>query len=419
MEENKVTMEIIESEQYKRANIRFNGKPAEEICEELKKEGWFYSRNHNVWYPKNDATEKSMEFAKHIKETYFPENGEVRIITEATEKDELVSMLQNGSSLSEILSKLSDMYGEEAVHEAFEKAKDGIEEKTEPSVIKEEIEEAEEEVTEDTTPAQEPPAPAESENLYPDDVNGAKTKLGDIVRETFLKVPENDESVTAEDRQKRYEKWYQPMVDEIKAGNQDILKAVTDFDMNKEKHKSGNSYYSAEEAFNRDVQYKLLPSLCEKVQDKIRADYDKKKIPYVIMYSSESPVFPSENKIYTLKEFNELLLQADKEFHNRREYAEKKYGSADNYWDLENEGKLPEEDRGIQFGYDKTNFKLCNIPNPLNPEDTLSYEPSRYDIGDGNGSVFDYVRATCSYDSFIDALNKLETELYFPGVTES
>ena len=37
MAENNVTMEIIESEQYKRANIRFNGKPAEEIREELKK----------------------------------------------------------------------------------------------------------------------------------------------------------------------------------------------------------------------------------------------------------------------------------------------------------------------------------------------------------------------------------------------
>ena len=30
-----VTMEIINSEQFKRANIRFNGKPAEEIREEL------------------------------------------------------------------------------------------------------------------------------------------------------------------------------------------------------------------------------------------------------------------------------------------------------------------------------------------------------------------------------------------------
>ncbi|MCQ2555627.1 MAG: ATP-binding protein, partial [Clostridia bacterium] len=50
--------------------------------------------------------------------------------------------------------------------------------------------------------------------------------------------------------------------------------------------------------------------------------------------------------------------------------------------------------------------------------DTFSYEPSRYDIGDGNGSVFDYVRSTCSHDKFIEALNALETQLYFPGVPE-
>ena len=91
-----VTMEIINSEQFKRANIRFNGKPAEEIREELKKEGWFYSRNHNVWYPKNDAAENSLNFANHIKETYFPENQEVKIITEASEKDELATTVKNG-----------------------------------------------------------------------------------------------------------------------------------------------------------------------------------------------------------------------------------------------------------------------------------------------------------------------------------
>ena len=53
MADNKepVTMEIINGEQYKRANIRFNGKPAEEIREELKKEGWFYSRNHQQIHP--------------------------------------------------------------------------------------------------------------------------------------------------------------------------------------------------------------------------------------------------------------------------------------------------------------------------------------------------------------------------------
>ena len=130
-----VTMEIINSEKFKRANIRFNGKPSEEIREELKKEGWFYSRNHNVWYPKNEAAENSLNFANHIRETYFPDNQEIKIITEASEKDELVNMVQNGSSLNEILSKLSDMYGEDAVHEAFVKAKDGIENKNEPTLL--------------------------------------------------------------------------------------------------------------------------------------------------------------------------------------------------------------------------------------------------------------------------------------------
>lgn len=424
MAENTVTMEIIDSEQYKRANIRFNGKPSEEIREELKKEGWFYSRNHNVWYPKNDAAEKSREFAQHIRDTYFPtQKEEIKIITEATEKDELQAMIQNGSSLKDILSKLSDMYGENAVHEAFNEVKQNIDSAVEekPEVETEQTEE--EDIEEDS------PAPAESTstegNLYPDDVNSAKTKLGDIVRETFLTLSEEEKEAgtTTEQKNTRYEKWYRPMIDEIMtavtAGDQDLIRKISDFDLNKASHKEGNSYYSEDEAFKRDVNYKLLPELYEIVQDKIRKDYDKKKIPYIVMFSSESPVFPTENKVYTVKEFNELLLKADSEFHNRREYAEKKYGSADNYWELESEDKLPEEDKGIQFGYDKTNFKFFNIPNPENPEDTFSYEPSRYDIGDGNGSVFDYVRSTCSHDEFIEALNQLEKDLYFPEVTKS
>ena len=144
---------------------------------------------------------------------------------------------------------------------------------------------------------------------------------------------------------------------------------------------------------------------------------EENKNPYVQLIWSESQVFPTEDKNYSIKEFNELILNADREFHNRRKYAEKKYGSIDNYWELEEAGNLPEEDKGIRFGYDKTRFKLFNIPNPANPEDTFSYEPSRYDIGDGNGSIFDYVRSTCSYDDFINALDQLEKELYFPDVT--
>lgn len=424
MAENTVTMEIIDSEQYKRANIRFNGKPSEEIREELKKEGWFYSRNHNVWYPKNDAAAKSREFAQHIRDTYFPtQKEEIKIITEATEKDELQAMIQNGSSLKDILSKLSDMYGENAVHEAFNEVKQNIDSAVEenPEV---EAEQAEEQEIEEDSPAPTDNIITEG-NLYPDDVNSAKTKLGDIVRETFLTLSEEEKEAgtTTEQKNSRYEKWYRPMIDEIMAsvtaGDQDIIKKISDFDLNKASHKEGNSYYSEDEAFKRDVNYKLLPELYEIVQDKIRKEYDEKKIPYIVMFSSESPVFPTENKVYTVKEFNELLLKADSEFHNRREYAEKKYGSADNYWELENEGKLPEEDKGIQFGYDKTNFKFFNIPNPANPEDTFSYEPSRYDIGDGNGSVFDYVRSTCSHDEFIEALNQLEKDLYFSEVTKT
>lgn len=259
------------------------------------------------------------------------------------------------------------------------------------------------------------------ENIYSVEVNAAKTKFGDIIRETFLKVSDTEPNTTPEEKQARYDKWYRSEVDEImeeiKSGNQDVIKAVMDFNTDKNSHV--NKWYTPEETFNRDVQYKLLPELYEKVQDRIIKEYEEKKIPYVVMISSESPVFPCENKVYTVKDFNELLLQADKEFHNRREYAHKKYGSADNYWDLENEGKIPEEDKGIQFGYDKTNFKFFNIPNPENPEDTFSYEPSRYDIGDGNGSIFDYVRSTCSHDVFIAALNKLENEIYFPAISDS
>ena len=72
MAANTVTMEIIDSEQYKRANIRFNGKPSEEIREELKKEGCFYSRNHNVWYPKNDAAAKSRNLPSTSAIPIFP-----------------------------------------------------------------------------------------------------------------------------------------------------------------------------------------------------------------------------------------------------------------------------------------------------------------------------------------------------------
>ena len=85
MSDTNVKMEIINSEKYKRANIRFTGIPDEKIREELKREGWFYSRNHNVWYPKNDAADNSQNFAHYIQQTYFNiQQGYVEIISENT-----------------------------------------------------------------------------------------------------------------------------------------------------------------------------------------------------------------------------------------------------------------------------------------------------------------------------------------------
>ncbi|MCQ2600909.1 MAG: YifB family Mg chelatase-like AAA ATPase [Treponema sp.] len=560
MAEN-VTMEIINSEQFKRANIRFTGKPSEEIRNELKKEGWIYSRNHNVWYPKNTAAENSQNFANHIKETYFPDpvEPEVTIITENSIKDELIVLIQNGAPLEEVIAKLDEIYGEDAVQEAFSKAIENISqeelnkgfldtfnsnaleiaiqnkingdyihiqqddeygwdytsytkdyreidggvgddvpstkekedirevakiiiknlypesnlsdwEATNWAVLQAKVEAVEaerydeaiknvqksweehdngveqardeaesremnEEIARLDSEAEdmeranglremeaEFPFNTTDGNIYPDEVNNAKAKFGDIIRESFLTLTdeEKENGSSIEGKAKRYNTWFKPMVDEIMdsiiKGDSEIINKITEFDLTKANHVKENKWYSPEEAYYRDVQYHFLPELYNTIQEKIKKQYEEEKIPYVVMFSSESPIFPSENKVYTVKEFNDLLSKADSDFHNRKKYAEEKYGSPDNYWDLERDDKLPEEDKGIQFGYDKTNFKFFNIPNPNNPEDTFSYEPSRYDIGDGNGSVFDYVRATCSHDEFIEALNELERNIYFSGI---
>ena len=256
----------------------------------------------------------------------------------------------------------------------------------------------------------------------PEIIQNAISKLETIIKDTYLTVPENEETLTHEQLQKRYDKWTRPMardiLEELKNNNQNIIKLINDFDLNEETHKKENSYLSAKESYRHDVQYELMPALYKEVQNKIIEKYNEDKTPYVILEYSESPSFPTDGKVYSLKEFNEILTQADKEFHNRKEYAEKKYGSADNYWNLRDADKLPEEDKDIQFGYDKTEFKICNLPNPNDKNDTITYSGGRYDIGDGDGSVFDYIRAHCSYDEVIFSCNQVENELYFPNVTE-
>ena len=253
----------------------------------------------------------------------------------------------------------------------------------------------------------------------------ASQKFERIINETFFTLTEEEKSegITEEKKKQRYEFRYRPMADEIRAeitaGNAEVIKEIEDFSEDKSTHKTEDSWYSVERSYRYAVTRKLIPSLYGKTQDRIKADFDARKIPYIQLEFSESPDFGPDGKIYTLKEFNEILTEADSVFHNRRNYAYEKYGSADKYWELEKNGKIPDEDKGISFGYDKTRFKIFNIPNPAKHNDTITYEPGRYDIGDGNGSVFDYVREGCSYDDIIEGMNRLEEEIYFPHITDS
>ena len=147
MTENKqITMEIINSERFHRANVKFNGIPKEEIRKELKEAGWLYSRNNNLWYPKNEAAAASLPFAEHIKSTYFAESEELKVSEkkletthEISDKELLIQMINGGSSLNEIVNQMQEIYGENAVHEAFGIAK--TVEKEAPQILKEAEEE--------------------------------------------------------------------------------------------------------------------------------------------------------------------------------------------------------------------------------------------------------------------------------------
>lgn len=77
------------------------------------------------------------------------------------------------------------------------------------------------------------------------------------------------------------------MIDEIMAsviaGDQDIIRKINDFDLNKENHLKEGTYGTAEQRFKHAVQYELMPALYREVQNKIIEKYDNDKTPYVIL----------------------------------------------------------------------------------------------------------------------------------------
>lgn len=403
---NATKMEIINSEAHHRANIKFDGKPSEEVRTMMKNEGWLYSSKNNVWYPKNEAAFNSFEFAKQLQKDFFPEQkNDPEIVTEDSERQELINLISSKASLDTVISKLEELYGAKVVINATQKAVKNIENKADQELIQEGL------LIKDDV----------FENQNPVDQIPTITKFNNIIQEAFFTLTDDDKenSITQEGKEKNYNMWYKAVcsniMNEIQNGHAEICRLVDnfnfeDFNKNPNYSKSGKEYF---------VKQELLVKCHEIIQDNKRKEFDENKTPYIELNWSESPVFPFENTVYSIKEFNDIIQNTDKEKRNRKDYAEKKYGSVESYWALEEAEQLPEEDKDIEFGYDKTSFKIFNLPNPENPEDTITYEPDRYDIGDGNGSIFDFIRTTCTYENIISVMNDIEQKIYQPDISET
>ena len=113
MENKNITMEIIYSNEFNRANIKFSGIPSEDVRAEMKQAGWLFSRKNEVWYPTNKAQEESNEFAKKLQEKYFSEQASNNSFNEPTGKQLINQMADSGMSLKEIVLELKNRFGEE------------------------------------------------------------------------------------------------------------------------------------------------------------------------------------------------------------------------------------------------------------------------------------------------------------------
>lgn len=80
----KLSIKIIQSSQGF-ANLVFSGRPTDAMLEEMKAEGWRYSRNNNCWYPSKNAQGRDQMFAYRFVAKYDPQEAQ-RISNEQTEQ---------------------------------------------------------------------------------------------------------------------------------------------------------------------------------------------------------------------------------------------------------------------------------------------------------------------------------------------
>jgi len=251
----------------------------------------------------------------------------------------------------------------------------------------------------------------------------------------FIEIVKSDEYVQKENSWSHPEmniSFIKDVVELLDKNDEEVKKEINDFEiLSKDgsnyndysgnpdfKGKDSRSFGSKEQYYHWALNMFHYGKLNEKVSNLeiskkvefLRKEFYKDE-PFVFDVNSESSIFKEAD--YSLKEFNEILTKEDKTARNLKDKFFKEYGKDGDFYELKRLGKLGEEYKKLDsLGYDKTDFVIC-VPDK-NSEDNTIYTPTRYDISDGDGSVFDFVRKTCSHPEIIELMDKVEDELYFP-----
>ena len=214
MNEQNEEFEIFENEKYQYKNLRFSNIPTLEQREFLKNKGWRYTKQFGgVWYPwSHEAKQNNETDINEFVQSFYPKKEKQDIITQ------MIDTITDNKLNKEQLKNVSEQIKGTIVNEKIIEMQAIIDD------LKAKLQEQQSKISEREKKLQEPSRDGSDHkfvdgNLYPDDVNSAKTKLGDIVRETFLTLSEEEKEAgtTTEQKNTRYEKWYRPMIDEIMA----------------------------------------------------------------------------------------------------------------------------------------------------------------------------------------------------------
>lgn len=451
MMNNNLTMSVITIEKFKTPNIYFNEKPSEEIREELKREGWKYAKSGNCWYPTEKALNNAVNFIENLKEKYSLAEPEYELINNDDEKQEIMQMIGDDLPLIDVIKKMTSFYGMDAVSTAFESLKF-----TKENPVKVLASEAELVQNFDGTIPEKGLFLIHDKNNPESPFTAIDNSDGNGWTEDFKSLNKallylSNSEISAEEINSLSEQESKEQV-EIFYSTSEILKIIAEttpgFEISKNKKENKNKTENKidfkssgdpdldlnrlfEIAYKKDFEkekrpcfeeitdelYKNNPDVSDKVnsfikkaaskteaqlkksmdtfitkmfdeiQDYTADRYENENKPYVIINYSENQNF-IEGKVFSLDDFNKLLIEEDHKLHEKNE------------------------------GYDKLSFEIQNL-RPANDEmnDFIEYEPVRYDIGDGNGSVYDFIRCTSTHPEIISAIDQYEINTLFEDLS--